>query len=426
MHAFWPTAALGLVLQLPGEERQAWTLDPDGHLAPSAWARSPPIRQWLFVLTARQLPCSSRVQTRQPPAAPAVLSDHVPTGEVWLISTRADAVAQHVWSASRPRRRAGRPGLGTGPERTCSWLAGSLSPAARRAQRSTGSTSPAVLSRTWRSCRARLPPTPTPGAQTDRPSHSLSIPPAWPPCAPCRLTGEFRYLGDLNHDGLLGPPVAPVAWAPDGRVVYGALVGQTPASTSTSPFSQNPAGLFLADPADAPGRPFGTTPSIAPLWLADGRLLAVGLPGGQDTGLHLRELDAQGTAHDLASIDVPAPGPTRVWRALGSGPPASAGHHQPRLEWRACPRLLAGRLRLGDLVVRLAIVATVSVLAGMLSGTAAAQSATATFDAPATTAIDTAPDPGSAATPAPTSDPAAPASSSSHSVACGWSLVPDV
>ena len=45
---------------------------------------------------------------------------------------------------------------------------------------------------------------------------------------------------------------------------------------------------------------------------------------------------------------------------------------------------------LGDLVVKLAIVVAVSLLAALLSGTAAAQSATATFDAPATTAIDSA------------------------------------
>jgi hypothetical protein len=79
--------------------------------------------------------------------------------------------------------------------------------------------------------------------------------------AVCTLSvaGNFRYLGDLGHDGLLGPPVVPVAWAPDGRVLYGALLGQTPASISNSPFAQNPAGLFLADPTDAPGRAFSSS-----------------------------------------------------------------------------------------------------------------------------------------------------------------------
>jgi hypothetical protein len=80
--------------------------------------------------------------------------------------------------------------------------------------------------------------------------------------AVCTLSvdGEFHYLGDLNHDGLLGPPVAPVAWAPDRRVVYGALVGQTPAATSTSPFSVEPS----AGGAHAPERgPAATAEALA-------------------------------------------------------------------------------------------------------------------------------------------------------------------
>jgi hypothetical protein len=104
--------------------------------------------------------------------------------------------------------------------------------------------------------------------------------------------------------------VAPVAWAPDRRVLYGALVSQTPAAGSNSPFGQNPAGLFLAEPADAPGRPFNATPALAPLWWPGGRIMAVGQPSGQDTGLRLRALDEQGGAKDVATIDVPAPGPT--------------------------------------------------------------------------------------------------------------------
>jgi hypothetical protein len=88
-------------------------------------------------------------------------------------------------------------------------------------------------------------------------------------------------------------------------------VSQLPAATSIScPFSQNPAGLFLADPANAPGHLFGTTPSLAPLWLPDGRLLTIGLPAGGDTGLRLRELDRDGNAHDLATLNIPTPGTT--------------------------------------------------------------------------------------------------------------------
>jgi hypothetical protein len=92
--------------------------------------------------------------------------------------------------------------------------------------------------------------------------------------------------------------------------MYGALASQTPASGANSLFSQNPAGLFLAEPADAPGRPFNATPALAPVWWSDGRILAVSPAGGQDTGLRLRALDQQGGVQDVATIDVPAPGPT--------------------------------------------------------------------------------------------------------------------
>src|SRR5207247_9450151 len=86
------------------------------------------------------------------------------------------------------------------------------------------------------------------------------------------MAGDFRYLGDLGHDGLAGPPVAPVAWAPDGRVLYGALVSQTPAAGSNSPFSQNPAGLFLAETSDARRRPFTATPDLSPASLLSERI----------------------------------------------------------------------------------------------------------------------------------------------------------
>jgi len=93
-------------------------------------------------------------------------------------------------------------------------------------------------------------------------------------------------------------------------VFFGALASQTPAAGSSSLFSQNPAGLFLAAPADAPGRPFHATPALAPVWWPDGRIMAVGPPSGNDTGLRLRVLDQQGGVQDVATIDVPAPGPT--------------------------------------------------------------------------------------------------------------------
>ena len=64
--------------------------------------------------------------------------------------------------------------------------------------------------------------------------------------------------------------------------------------------------------------------------------------------------------------------------------------------------------------MRLAVVVMVGVVALMAACTAAAQSATATYDLP-TSAIDPASDPGGSATPAPTSAPASPEASSSHS-----------
>ena len=228
--------------------------------------------------------------------------------------------------------------------------------------------------------------------------------------AVCTLSvdGEFHYLGDLNHDGLLGPPVAPVAWAPDGRVVYGALVGQTPASRPLlRSVRTRPVCFWLIRPAHLGAHSARRRASHRCGWLMDVCWLSGCLVVRRRV---------------CTCVSWTRRAPPVIWRASTCQrqvrraygvrwdlvAPASAGHHQPRFERWACARLLARRLRLGDLVVRLAIVVTVSVLAGMLSGTAAAQSATATFDAPATTAIDTAPDPGNAATPAPTSDPARP------------------
>src|SRR3712207_7065143 len=53
--------------------------------------------------------------------------------------------------------------------------------------------------------------------------------------------------------------------------------------------SQHLAGLFLTDPAEAPGRLFSATPTLAPLWRPDGRVLAIGLPSSRDGGLRLRD-----------------------------------------------------------------------------------------------------------------------------------------
>ena len=306
---FLADGRLGLVLRLPGEEFQAWTLDPNAHLVAErlgAIATHAPLAIRPDGQTVAML--QPRADTPASSSSP-VLSDHVAMGEVWLIPTGANGAAQHMWLATDPAEDL--VDLEWAPDQTHLLVVG-------RQPVSGGAARTAIhwldVASGAEQDLALLPSEVAPDTYVWSPDghtvafvvHTASL------AAVCTLSvsGEFRYLGDLNHDGLLGPPVAPMAWAPDDRVLYGALVSQTPTATSSSPFSQNPAGLFLADPAGAPGHPFGTTPSIAPLWLAAGRLLAVGMPGGQETGLYLRELDAQGNARDLASIDVPAPGPT--------------------------------------------------------------------------------------------------------------------
>jgi hypothetical protein len=124
-------------------------------------------------------------------------------------------------------------------------------------------------------------------------------------------TGEFHYLGDLGRDGTAGPPVAPVAWGPDGQLVYAALK-PTPSAASNplGPGSSAPIGLFAADPNGGPGRSFGSAEGLSPIWWPDGRLLLAGLPADRSTGLRLRELDAQGQTQEQVSVDVPTPAAT--------------------------------------------------------------------------------------------------------------------
>jgi PEGA domain len=302
-----------LVLQasLPDGERQAWTLDPAAHLASQRLgdvaSHAPlavrPDGQIIAVLQPRTEPARA--------ASSLAFSDHVPGGEVWLVPTDSKARPRRVWTAAEPSEEL--VDLTWAPDEKHLILV---------SRQPTGS--PIGGGRTvihWLDTDsgqaedlALLPSQVAPGTYVWSPDgrsvafvvHTASL------AAVCTLTvaGGFRYLGDLGHDGLLAPPVAPVAWAPDGRVLYGALVSQAPTAGSASPINQNAAGLFLADPPDAPGRPFSTTQALAPLWRQDGRILALGLPNGQDSGLRLRDLDMQGNARDVATIEVPAPGPT--------------------------------------------------------------------------------------------------------------------
>jgi PEGA domain len=307
---FLEDGRLALQVVLPAGERQAWTLDPDAHLASgrlgAASAQSP-----IAVRPDGQAVATLQPRTRDADTDRSALAfvDHIPTAEVWLYPTVPEAPPRRVWIAADPAEElvdlawapddrhlivVGRQPVTGGAARTIiCWL-----------DTATGEAQDLAL----------LPSEAAPGTYVWSPDgqtvafvvHTASL------AAVCTLSaaGDFRYLGDLGHDGLAGPPVAPVAWAPDGRVLYGALVGQTPASGSSSLFSQNPAGLFLTDPADAPGRSFSPIAAVSTLWRSDGQIFAVGLPTGPETGLRLRTLNPQGEALDVGSIDVPALGPT--------------------------------------------------------------------------------------------------------------------
>ncbi len=349
---FLESGRLALQVALPDGERQAWTLDPDVHLATQRLGAAAPHAP-LAVRPDGQAVAMLQPRTRDPgtDTSPLAFADHIPTAEVWLASTIADAGVppQRVWTASD--RTEELVDLSWAPDDRHLILVG-RQPVAGGAARTiirwldTDSGEAQDL--------ALLPSEVAPGTYVWSPDgqtvafivHTASL------AAVCTLSvaGEFRYLGDLGHDGLAGPPVAPVAWAPDSRVLYGALVGQTPASSSSSPFSQNPAGLFLTDPADAPGHAFSSTAALVPLWRPDGRILAVGLPGGQEAGLRLRSLEPSGEARDLGTIDVPAPGPTAYgvrWdlahsralvltnRATGTGP--SHDYWLIEFGWSAVP-----------------------------------------------------------------------------------------
>jgi PEGA domain len=309
---FLEDGRLALQVVLPAGERQAWTLDPDARLASgrlgAASAQSPiavrPDGQAVATLQPRTLnPDTDR--------SPLAFADHIPTAEVWLYPTAPETLPRRVWVAADPAEEL--VDLAWAPDNRHLIVVGHQPVAGGAARTSirwldtdTGEAQDLAL----------LPSEVAPGTYVWSPDgqsvafvvHTASL------AAVCTLSvaGGFRYLGDLGHDGLAGPPVAPVAWAPDGRVLFGALVGQTPASSSNSsfPFSQNPAGLFLTDPPDAPGRSFSVTAALSPLVRADGRIFAVGLPGGQESGLRLRALTPQGEAIDVGTLDVPAPGPT--------------------------------------------------------------------------------------------------------------------
>jgi len=306
---FGDDGRLGLVLELPGGEHQAWSLDPErrfttqrlGDVAPrGAVAISPDGQQLAYLLP------------HEPSAdTPGGALDHDHAATVWLAPTAdASEPPRQVWSL--PQGDEELTDLAWAPDGQHMLLVGRQHPdlgSERTSLRwlNTATADAPLL--------ALLPSEVAPGSYAWSPDghtvafvvHTAQL------AAVCLLseTGTFRYLGDLGHDGLAGPPVAPVAWTPDGGLLYGALLRQAPASTtSANPFVRPAVGLYLADPADALGHPLGGEAGLAPLWRPDGARFVVGLPSGQDGGLRLRALDSDGQAREVATLDLPAPGAT--------------------------------------------------------------------------------------------------------------------
>ncbi len=300
---FLDDGRLGLIISLPGDERQAWTLDPAHHfavdrlgsVAPTAPLAIRPDGQAVAFL-------HSSTATRDTGS-----SDHL--AELWLASF-ADHDGHAVWALTEPSEEL--VDLAWSPDSRHLLLIGRQHPglgAARTSLRwlDTAANDAPLL--------ALLPSEVVPGSAVWRADgravaflvHTASL------TAVSTLddAGGFRYLGDLGHDGLAGPPVAPVAWGPDGRVAYSAIRPQD-ASTSANPlgFSTAAVGLFLADPTASPGQPVAGDIGLAPFWRPDGRLFVAGLGTDRAGGLRLRALDSQSQIADVATLDVPTPNAT--------------------------------------------------------------------------------------------------------------------
>src|SRR5205085_360704 len=138
--------------------------------------------------------------------------DHVAPAGVWLTATGADAQPRQVWTAldateelvdltwapdNRHLIMVGRQPVTGGAARTVIHLLDTV----------TGETQDLALlpSEVASSTYIWSPDGQTVGFVV----HTASL------AAVCTLSlaGDFHYLGDLGHDGLAGPPVAPVAWA---------------------------------------------------------------------------------------------------------------------------------------------------------------------------------------------------------------------
>jgi hypothetical protein len=297
---------LGLVVTLPGDERQAWTLDPANHftidrlgsVAPTAPLAIRPDGHGVAFLqpTLDRSANSSIGSGRLNELWLAALGDDQGHA-VWTLDQPDEQLVDLAWAPdSRHLLLVGRQHPSLGTERTSlRWL-------------DTAAGSAQLL--------GLLPSEVVPGSYVWRPDghglaflvHTASL------SAVCTLSdaGAFHYLGDLGHDGTAGPPVAPVAWGPDGQLVYAALKPPPP-SVSSNPLglgAPTPVGLYAADPSGGLGRSFGIADGLSPTWWPDGRLLLAGLPADRGTGLRLRELDTQGQAQELVTIDVATPSAT--------------------------------------------------------------------------------------------------------------------
>jgi hypothetical protein len=305
---FLDDGRVGLVLELPGGEHQAWSLDPAarfatqrlGAIAPRAALAIRPDGQQLAYLLPRE-PDTSFVAglAGQGPAAAvwvAPAQDGHDPRQVWALSDGTEDLEDLAWAPDGQHLLlVGRQHPSLGAERTSlRWL-------------DVGTGEASLLALLPSEVAANSAVWSPDGHTVAFVVHSAQL------TAVCTLSdaGAFRYLGDLGHDDLAGPPVAPVAWAPDGRLLYGALLRQAPASASgLSAFARPAVSLYLADPFLGLGQPIGGEAGLAPLWRPDGARFAVGLPSGQDSGLRLRALDDDGQAHDVATLDLPTPGAT--------------------------------------------------------------------------------------------------------------------
>ncbi len=124
---------------------------------------------------------------------------------------------------------------------------------------------------------------------------------------------SFRYLADLQSAGSTPLLFPPLAWSPDGRrAVYAAGVPSTPTTLGGWLLGDHTAsGLFTTEVAGATSRRLGTILADAPVWRADGSVLALVHANGSVT-------------RSVAAVDVTSGLATPVGTLpLSSGSPAA-------------------------------------------------------------------------------------------------------